>query len=73
MREIPFEKKKKNFLLWGGKTLSQISQRVYEISIIGDNQNLTEQGPGNLFCPTLVEQMSWFRSSQEVPSSLSNS
>lgn len=50
--------------------MEQVSQRCYEVCFLGDMQNLTGHGPGNLFKVVLPEQGDWTRQSSEVPSNL---
>lgn len=53
--------------------MEQVSQRDHEVCILGDTQNLTGHGPGNLLKVILPEQGSpvlQTRQSSEVPSFL---
>jgi len=44
-QEIQFKHKKKLFYQKGGQTLGQVAQRGCDITILGDIQNATGQGP----------------------------
>lgn len=47
-----------------------VSQKCHEVCFLGDMQNLTGHGPGNLLKVVLPEQGAWTRQSSEVPSNL---